>query len=333
VIVRAVDNLPDDVHESVPAKAEAVLLDYARDFDVKHLRVLGKRILEVIDPDAADANEAKPLEREEEAARAAASFAMVDDGHGKTHGKFTIPSLHGAILKKALMAIAAPKHRAAVDGHAPVPGRPSDKRMGEAFMEYLERYPAGRLPKTGGLNATIVVTTNLDALRDGLKAAQLDTGERISVGEARRLACEAGIIPAVLGGKSKVLDLGGKKRFHSEDQRIVFGIEQGGCSELADVLGVQPSTLRHWDAEGLVVPDRTASRSERTYSPSDVRDARIVHQLRMAGYRIGPLKDLMPQLRGATMGGGHQRAGRPGRQHHVSVARSPPGRRCPQHSD
>jgi len=70
-------------------------------------------------------------------------------------------------------------------------------------------------------------------------------------------------------------------------------------SELADALGVRPSTLRHWDAEGLVVPDRTASRSERTYSPSDVRDARIVHQLRMAGYRIGPLKDLMPQLRGA----------------------------------
>jgi DNA-binding transcriptional MerR regulator len=35
----------------------------------------------------------------------------------------------------------------------------------------------------------------------------------------------------------------------------------------------------------------------RTYSPNDVRDARIVHQLRMAGYRIGPLKVLMPQLR------------------------------------
>jgi hypothetical protein len=28
-----------------------------------------------------------------------------------------------------------------------------------------------------------------------------------------------------------------------------------------------------------------------------VRDARVVHQLRMAGYRIAPLKALMPQLR------------------------------------
>jgi DNA-binding transcriptional MerR regulator len=66
---------------------------------------------------------------------------------------------------------------------------------------------------------------------------------------------------------------------------------------LADALGVRPSTLRHWDAEGLVVPHRTSTR--RTYSPSDVRDARIVHQLRMAGYRIGPLRALMPHLRRA----------------------------------
>lgn len=67
-------------------------------------------------------------------------------------------------------------------------------------------------------------------------------------------------------------------------------------SELAAALGVRPSTLRHWDAEGLVVPDRAAA-GVRRYSPSQVRDARIVHQLRAAGYRIGPLRDLMPALR------------------------------------
>jgi DNA-binding transcriptional MerR regulator len=70
-------------------------------------------------------------------------------------------------------------------------------------------------------------------------------------------------------------------------------------SELANALGIRPSTLRHWDAEGLVVPHRTSTRAARTYSPSDVAAARIVHQLRKAGYRIGPLRTLMPQLRGA----------------------------------
>ncbi|WP_454196446.1 MerR family transcriptional regulator [Nocardia sp. Marseille-Q1738] len=67
-------------------------------------------------------------------------------------------------------------------------------------------------------------------------------------------------------------------------------------SELAAALGVRPSTLRHWDAEGLVIPDRVAAQKTRRYSPDQVRDARIVHQLRGAGYRIDTLRTLMPDL-------------------------------------
>ena len=70
----------------------------------------------------------------------------------------------------------------------------------------------------------------LDSLLGGLKAARLDTGETISAGLARRLACEAGIIPAVLGGKSQVLDLGRTRRFHTEAQRIAKTLEHGGCT-------------------------------------------------------------------------------------------------------
>ncbi|WP_328419700.1 MerR family transcriptional regulator [Streptomyces sp. NBC_00443] len=70
-------------------------------------------------------------------------------------------------------------------------------------------------------------------------------------------------------------------------------------SDLAAALGVRPSTLRHWDAEELVVPNRDAARGTRRYTPAQVRDARIVHQLRRAGYRIAPLRALMPELRRA----------------------------------
>ncbi|MFE3542473.1 MerR family transcriptional regulator [Nocardia sp. NPDC059177] len=65
-------------------------------------------------------------------------------------------------------------------------------------------------------------------------------------------------------------------------------------SELAAALGIRPSTLRHWDATGLVVPDRHGS--ARRYSPAQVRDARIVHQLRLAGYRIPRLRTVLPEL-------------------------------------
>ncbi|MFG3497371.1 MerR family transcriptional regulator [Streptomyces sp. NPDC047928] len=70
-------------------------------------------------------------------------------------------------------------------------------------------------------------------------------------------------------------------------------------SELADALGVRPSALRHWEAEGLLKPGRGPASGARRYTPADVRDARIVHQLRLAGYRIPALQALMPELRAA----------------------------------
>ncbi|NUS74014.1 MAG: MerR family transcriptional regulator [Corynebacteriales bacterium] len=72
-----------------------------------------------------------------------------------------------------------------------------------------------------------------------------------------------------------------------------------GVSELADALGIRPSTLRHWHAQELVIPDRAAEQSARRYAPNQVRDARIVHQLRKAGYGITSLRMLMPGLRHA----------------------------------
>ncbi|MGW3045656.1 MerR family transcriptional regulator [Kitasatospora sp. NPDC001159] len=81
-----------------------------------------------------------------------------------------------------------------------------------------------------------------------------------------------------------------------EDVRVSDSMS---VSELAVALGVRPSTLRHWHAEALVIPDRDPVRGTRRYTPTQVRDARIVHQLRKAGYRIAPLRALMPELRGA----------------------------------
>ncbi|MEO3869000.1 MerR family transcriptional regulator [Nonomuraea sp. B12E4] len=85
----------------------------------------------------------------------------------------------------------------------------------------------------------------------------------------------------------------------SEPIEDVRASDSMSVSELAAALGVRASTLRHWDAEELVVPDRDPARGTRRYTPSQVRDARIVHQLRKAGYRIAPLRALMPELRRA----------------------------------
>lgn len=64
---------------------------------------------------------------------------------------------------------------------------------------------------------------------------------------------------------------------------------------VAIALGVRPSTLRHWEAERLLNPARSAT-GARIYNPTDVRDARLIQQFRQAGHRISPLRDLLPTL-------------------------------------
>ena len=113
--------------------------------------------------------------------------------------------------------------RAATEG-AGVERRPGPERMGRAFAELIERIGAKDLPKVGGRDATIVVTIDLDTLLGRLqKAGVLDTGERISPGEARRLACTARIIPVVLGGNVRGPRRRPEQRFFTRAQQTAHG--------------------------------------------------------------------------------------------------------------
>ena len=49
-------------------------------------------------------------------------------------------------------------------------------------------------------------------------------------GEARRLACKAGIIPMVLDGASMPLDLGRERRLFSKHQKIALDHQYHGCA-------------------------------------------------------------------------------------------------------
>ncbi|WP_193614607.1 HNH endonuclease signature motif containing protein [Nocardioides lijunqiniae] len=222
-IVEAVDALPDDVGTAIKTQARDHLLAEAEHFDAIRLRILGKQVLDVVAPEVGEAEEARQLEAQEAKARAKARFTMHDDGHGTTYGRFSMPTHEADKLRKPLNALASPK--AGGEGSTP-------HGMGLAFIEYVDRYPVETLPKAAGMDATVVVTMTLETLMGGLKAAQLDTGTRISPSLARRMACEAGVIPVVLGGRSQVLDVGRKRRFHTKAQRIAMAVRDGGCIAL-----------------------------------------------------------------------------------------------------
>jgi len=70
---------------------------------------------------------------------------------------------------------------------------------------------------------------------------------------------------------------------------------------LADRLSIRPATLRKWEAAGLVRPRRDPLTGYRVYGEADVRDARLVHQLRRGGYLLEQIAPLVDQVR--TVGG------------------------------
>ena len=232
VIVEAVDALPARlVDDAIREQARDHLLAAATIHDAKALRQLGKRILDVVAPEVGECHEARLLEQEESRAFAGVELTLVDDGHGRCHGTFTVPSHVGAIFKRHLLALANPaRHSEAELRDESGDWKPLRRRLGEAFVEYVERYPTDHTPQTAGVNATIVVTMTLEQLLGEHATALLDDGTRMTAGQARRLACEAGIIPAVLGTASQPLDLGRTARLYSKAQRIAMGLRDGGCT-------------------------------------------------------------------------------------------------------
>ncbi|WP_435746516.1 DUF222 domain-containing protein [Nocardioides sp. SYSU DS0663] len=230
VITTALDALPEGLEPDLYAKAERHLVAEAAHHDPSALRVIGKHLLTVIAPEIGEAHDARALEREERAAAARAFLTMCPDGRGSMVGKFSVPEAHGQMLHKALLALSAPKHVAATDGAGSYERRPSPERLGTALVELIERFPADRLPDLGGTNATVVVTMDLHTLLGGLRHAQLDTGGVVSAAHARRIACEAGIIPAVLGSSSEVLDLGRTTRLFTKAQRTALNQSQPTCT-------------------------------------------------------------------------------------------------------
>lgn len=67
-------------------------------------------------------------------------------------------------------------------------------------------------------------------------------------------------------------------------------------TELSAALGVRSSTLRFWEQQGLITPERPEGLSARRYPPGAVRDARIVAALRAGGYRIPAVHAVMASL-------------------------------------
>lgn len=229
VVATAVGRLSPTIDRARVDAAQGDLIDHARRLTFDQLQVLANHLVEVVDPEGADQALERHLESQEARARKETMFVGRFGTDGLAQGRFKIPNQTFGMLKKALDAYGSPRRtNSLVDDRTDEPVT-YESRMGLAFCELIEHLPIEGLPQHGVANATLVVTLDEARLRAGVGEAALDTGGTISVSEARRLACNAGILPLVLGGDSKILDLGSTRRFFDRYQRIALATRDRGC--------------------------------------------------------------------------------------------------------
>jgi hypothetical protein len=224
VLVQALEELPGDLEPELRAKAEAHLVSEAGRFDPRRLRRLGRKVLEVVAPGIAEDHEFRLPLAEERRAHAATRLSLRPRGDGTTDLHARLPTPVATRLKTYLDAYTSPR-RLALDTE--VDRLPPPRRRGEAFCALLEHIPTHGLPRHGGSATQVVVTIDHPTLTSQLSEhglAHTSTGETITAGQARRLACTAGILPVVLGGRSQILDLGGSRRLFTPVQRTALDL-------------------------------------------------------------------------------------------------------------
>ena len=227
VITRALDHLDTDVSADLLRRAEAHLVDQAALFTPRQLRVLGERVLEAICPDTHDDHERAALLAAERRASAATRLTLHTRGDGSVDVRARIPEAAASRLRTYLEAFTAPRHDP--QGTPTGSRTPQERRMGQAFCALLEHLDPHQLPAHGGAATRVVVTIDLGDLLHGLGTATLADGTRITADQARRLACTAGLLPAVLDGDSEVLDLGRTKRLFTAAQRQALAVRHREC--------------------------------------------------------------------------------------------------------
>lgn len=249
VIADATKQLPPDLDPSERAQVEAALTEQAKRVDPTTLRKTSRRAIEIAgrSVEEADAHENQMVRTAEEVALLKTKLSMHDNDDGTTvTGYFTVPTFAGSILRKAVQQITAPRRAtlrsAHEDGRTWIQSEDSagdwTHKYGLALVELLEHLPTDRLHTK--VAATVVVTMDVEQLRaevvaagvaaPGLKVAHTDIGVGLSAGKARQLACNAGLVPAVLNGASVPLDLGRTNRFFSEGQRTMLASKYETCA-------------------------------------------------------------------------------------------------------
>jgi hypothetical protein len=296
-------------------RAAGLFLDRAATTPPGQLRKATQKILEEVAPEAVPSPGDEAARIAAQRSRAVKDRRLVwgSDGEGSTWFSGQLPDLEAQQLIGTLQAFGEKGRRAERDEAKALrdkraEGRITDspylsarlelehrearstaQRMADALIDMVNQMASlDKVPSAGGQTPRLVVTLNYQDLHDALAgkiAAGVvhgATGEiPVDAGSLRRMCCEAGILPVVLGGESQVMDMGQERRLVTGAIRRALEVRDKhcihpGCTVSADLCQAHhiipwwdegPTSLdnlclvcRHHHA--LVEPDRYYSRDQ-----------------------------------------------------------------------
>ncbi|MEU4295134.1 DUF222 domain-containing protein [Kribbella sp. NPDC026596] len=244
-IVTTLERVPTSIPAEDIAVAERELVTLARHLNPSELRKAAHRARDLLDTDGPEPTEHQAYARE------SLTLTTADNGV-KFRGYLANDN---AELLRTLIHTGARPHRT-IDGE--LDPRPRDKRQADALTAALTTaaaatdagitLPAATAPTTTEANATTTEPTtaripgfgakaNITVTIDfnDLKTATTDAigtlvyGDGLSAATIRRLACDAKIIPLVLGSNSEPLDVGRAQRLVTAGMRRALNARDKGC--------------------------------------------------------------------------------------------------------
>jgi hypothetical protein len=223
IIGRTVDTVQREADTAAADKAVGMLLGWADQFDPDGLRKLADRILDHVAPEVAEDAHRRALEDAEKRDQRDRYLNIFDQDEGRIRLSGLLDAETGALLRTVLDPLTRPH------------GRHDDRNPGQRRHDALAdicrlALRTGDLPDNGGEPPQLVVTTSYDPLVGQLTAGTLDTGQELSAETVRRLACDAQILPAVLGGAGQLLDVGRQRRLFTGPLRRALVLRDGGCA-------------------------------------------------------------------------------------------------------
>lgn len=161
-----------------------------------------------------------------------------------------------AVLKSAVDPLSVPCPVRDGQGRpvAPDPRTPA-KRRADALLEVVARGVAAGDGLPGTDKAKVVVTIEHDVLAGRVRGTGVAmSGDVLTAAAVRRLACDAAVIPMVLGAAGEPLDVGRERRLVTRGLRVALWQRDQGCSFPGcgiPAAWTDAHHVRHWSQGGV----------------------------------------------------------------------------------